>query len=469
MKQSFWKTISGPFSVASVYVGALVGPALVAGTYATVFYLSNGCNSLWLPFLACGIVGLMCLSASEIIRHYKIYEYGALSKKVYGGKRIFTILFDIYVFLSNVVGTSIILNMSGTFLTELTGVSTIVGMILIAIITVILVKYRDKLIRYANSIMTIVLLVGFVVISLLVVYLFGPQVKALLSSWYVPEGVSIWSGLWSCCKYAFASSAFALTMCCVEQPIETHKQSCLLGIFILILGGLLQAISCFTFLPFVDEVMNDPLPLVYVMNNYLSAAYPWIRTCYYILMLLAIVSSTIPATYMISSRYQSALKFIGQQPQHRGRHPVYGHLHADRRARSDEPRQHGPDDRVLHRHAAGGHSAVLHLAAAHAQIPPGGARAGCRRAEILTSTPPPPVSVCRVGADKTRAHLHSLLSTGILVHTAVVSGILPGVHPLNASHQHGHGCKRAAGIPCGSFLFLFPCRHIIFGSRARAP
>ena len=310
MKQSFWKTISGPFSVASVYVGALVGPALVAGTYATVFYLSNGCNSLWLPFLACGIVGLMCLSASEIIRHYKIYEYGALSKKVYGGKRIFTILFDIYVFLSNVVGTSIILNMSGTFLTELTGVSTIVGMILIAIITVILVKYRDKLIRYANSIMTIVLLVGFVVISLLVVYLFGPQVKALLSSWYVPEGVSIWSGLWSCCKYAFASSAFALTMCCVEQPIETHKQSCLLGIFILILGGLLQAISCFTFLPFVDEVMNDPLPLVYVMNNYLSAAYPWIRTCYYILMLLAIVSSTIPATYMISSRYQSALKFI---------------------------------------------------------------------------------------------------------------------------------------------------------------
>ena len=95
MKQSFWKTISGPFSVASVYVGALVGPALVAGTYATVFYLSNGCNSLWLPFLACGIVGLMCLSAAEIIRHYKIYEYGALSKKVYGGKRIFTILFDI--------------------------------------------------------------------------------------------------------------------------------------------------------------------------------------------------------------------------------------------------------------------------------------------------------------------------------------------------------------------------------------
>lgn len=212
--------------------------------------------------------------------------------------------------LMSVAGTSIILNMSGTFLTELTGVSTIVGMILIAIITVILVKYRDKLIRYANSIMTIVLLVGFVVISLLVVYLFGPQVKALLSSWYVPEGVSIWSGLWSCCKYAFDSSAFALTMCCVEQPIETHKQSCLLGIFILVLGGLLQAISCFTFLPFVDEVMNDPLPLVHVMNNYLSAAYPWIRTCYYILMLLAIVSSTIPATYMISSRYQSALKFI---------------------------------------------------------------------------------------------------------------------------------------------------------------
>ena len=310
MKKSFFKTISGPFSCASVYVGALVGPALVAGTYATVFYLSNGCDSLWLPFVACGIVGLMCVSAAEIIRHYKIYEYGALANKVYGGKRIFTILFDIYVFLANTVGTSIILSMSGTFLTELTGLPNIVGMIIIAVITVILVKYRDKVIRYANSAMTIILLVGFIIISLLVIALYGPQVKILLDSWYVPEGVSVWHGLWSCCKYAFASSAFALTMCCVEQPIQTHKQSWLLGIFILVLGGILQAISCFTFLPFVDEVMSDSLPLVYVMNNYLSLAYPWIRTCYYILMLFAIVSSTIPATYMISSRYQSVLKIV---------------------------------------------------------------------------------------------------------------------------------------------------------------
>lgn len=311
MKQkSFFKTISGPFSCASVYVGALVGPALVAGTYATVFYLSNGCNSLWLPFLACGIVGLMCVSAAEIIRHYKIYEYGALSQKVYGGKKVFTVLFDIYVFLSNVVGTSIILSMSGTFLTELTGLPNLAGMILIAVITIVLVRYRDKIIRYANSVMTIVLLVGFIIISALVIALFGPQVKLLLSTWYVPDGISIWHGLWNCCKYAFASSAFALTMCCVEQPIETHKQSWMLGVFILVLGGLLQAISCFTFLPFVDEVMTDPLPLVLVMNKYLSEAYPWIRTCYYILMLFAIVSSTIPATYMISSRYQSIIPDI---------------------------------------------------------------------------------------------------------------------------------------------------------------
>lgn len=304
MKRHAFKEFCGSFSCASVYVGALVGPALVAGTYATVFYLPSGCNSLWLPFVACALVGLMCVSAAEIIRHYKTYEYGALAEKVYFGKKFFCVLFDVYVMLSNLVGTSLILSMSGSFLTELTGLPNIVGMIIIAVLTVVLVKYRDKIIRFANSIMTIVLIVGFAVISLLVLGLYGDRVYAVLSSWQAPEGTSIWQGFGSACKYAFASSAFAMTMCCVEQPIKTHRQSLMLGGCILVMGGLLQAISCFTFLPFVSEVMGDSMPLVYVMNNYIAGTYPWIPTVYYILMLLAIISSTIPATYMISSRYQ---------------------------------------------------------------------------------------------------------------------------------------------------------------------
>ena len=72
-----------------------------------------------------------------------------------------------------------------------------------------------------------------------------------------------------------------------------------------------MALSCFSFLPFQSEIMNDPVPLVYVMNNYIAGSYPWIPVVYYIVMLLAIISSVIPATYMISSRWQNLVPDIG--------------------------------------------------------------------------------------------------------------------------------------------------------------
>ena len=91
------KELGSSFGVANVYIGALVGPALVAGTYATTFFLPDGCNSLWLPFVALAIVGLMCFLAAEVIRRFKIYEYGSLAKKIYFNKKFFYTLFEIYV------------------------------------------------------------------------------------------------------------------------------------------------------------------------------------------------------------------------------------------------------------------------------------------------------------------------------------------------------------------------------------
>lgn len=305
------KELGSSFGVANVYIGALVGPALVAGTYATVFFLPDGCNSLWLPFIALGIVGLLCFLAAEVIRRFKIYEYGSLAKKIYFNKKFFYTLFEIYVLASNIVGVAIVQNMSGTFMKELFGMPDFVGMIIIGVISLFLIRYRDSLIRIVNSVMSVVMLAGFVIISILVIMLFGPQVSEILSSWTVPETANMGDALLRCCQFAFASSAFAITLCCVEQPIKKHKQSIWIGLFIMICAGFMMALSCFSFLPFQSEIMNDPVPLVYVMNNYIAGSYPWIPMVYYIVMLLAIISSVIPATYMISSRWQNLVPSFG--------------------------------------------------------------------------------------------------------------------------------------------------------------
>ena len=190
-----FRELMSSFGVSNVYIGALVGPALVAGTYATKFYLQSGANSLWLPFVALAIVGVMCFLAAEVIRHFKIYEYGSLARKIYFDKKILITIFEIYVLFQNIVGVAIVQNMSGTFMKELFGMPDIVGMVIIGVISLLLIKYRDSMIRIVNSVMTVVMLVGFVIISVLVVVLFGPQVKEILSTWYVPEGASMGDAL----------------------------------------------------------------------------------------------------------------------------------------------------------------------------------------------------------------------------------------------------------------------------------
>ena len=310
------KEMGSSFAVSNVYIGAMVGPALVAGTYAAIYFLPNGCDSIWLPFIACGIVGIMCALASNIIRYFKKYEYGSLAKKIYFDKKILYIIFEVYVLASNIVGAAIVQNMSGTFMQEIFGMDPVWGMIIIGAISLFLIKYRDTLIRVVNSIMSVVMLVGFVVITILVVALCGDQMGEVLSNWTVPADVSVGDGIFRACQFAFASSAFAITLCCVEQPIKKAKQGAWIGIFTTIVGGAMMALSCISFLPFMGEIAGDSVPLIYVMNNYIAPSYPWIPVVYYIIMILAIISSLVPGAYMVSSRMETIMptnKFLKTQ------------------------------------------------------------------------------------------------------------------------------------------------------------
>ncbi len=305
------KEYGSSFAVANVYIGALVGPALVAGTYAVVFYLPAGANGLWLPFIAMAIVGAMCAFGAEIIRHVKKYDYGSLAKEVYFNKKFFLVIFDIYILMANIVGAALVQSLSGTFMKELFGMPEWVGMAIIAVISLVLLRYKDGMIRIANSIMSVVMLVGFVIISVLVIILFGDKLAYMISNWVVPETANPAGIVKNILSFAFASAGFALTMCVVEQPIKKKKQSIWIGLFIVIVAGVMMALSCFSFLPFQGEIEGNAAPLVYVMNTYIAGSYPWLPIVYYIIMLMAIVSSMIPGAYMVATRWEKTMPSKG--------------------------------------------------------------------------------------------------------------------------------------------------------------
>ena len=58
----------------------------------------------------------------------------------------------------------------------------------------------------------------------------------------------------------------------------------------------------------MGEIAGNDVPLIHVMNTYIAPSYPWIPIVYYIIMILAIISSLVPGAYMVSSRMQVAMK-----------------------------------------------------------------------------------------------------------------------------------------------------------------
>lgn len=295
--------LKASFDCSNVYMGALVGPAMVAGTLATFYFMRFGCWAMILAYLALGIVGYECAVCAEIPRRYQIYDYGSYAKKMYHGNKLLCVLLEIYLVATLIVGASVVQNMAGIFVQELTGLSPMTGMIIMAVIAIVCCVFESGFVRVAGSVMSIVMLVGFIVITALILALYPDRLGAALSTWYVPEGNSILSGIWSSCLFAFMSAAMAITLCSVEEPIKKRRQSNWIGWFTLIITGTLMALNCLGFLPFVDEVMNESVPLIYVMDHYIAPTYPWIPKVYYIVMLFAIISSLIPNMYMISTRF----------------------------------------------------------------------------------------------------------------------------------------------------------------------
>ena len=299
--------LKASFGVANTYIGALIGPALVAGSLATFYFLPWGAWALILPFIGMGIIALEIYFGAQIPLRYKIYEYGEYAKKMYFGNKILCVLLEIYLVVTLVIGAATVLSIAGTFMNELCGMTPFMGMLLMVVVALVLTLFKDGLIRVANSIMSVIMIVAFFAVSILILVLYGDQLIAVISSWHVPEGAKAGGAISQVCAFGFLSCAMAVTLCCVEQPIVKKKQTTWIAIFAWVMGSVTVVLSCIIFLPFLAESLTSLTPMVDMMNNHLVNFAAWIPPVYYATMIFAIVSSLIPNMFMITSRVEKWL------------------------------------------------------------------------------------------------------------------------------------------------------------------
>ena len=133
------------FSVAAVWLGALIGPSLVSGAYVAVYFAPYGALGLILPFVAFLPICILAAMGAEIVRRNQSYDYSSFARVLYGKCYRFLMPFlDYYILLAMIIGGSAVANVEGVLLGSVLGVSEVVGASIFGVITVLVAIFGSR-------------------------------------------------------------------------------------------------------------------------------------------------------------------------------------------------------------------------------------------------------------------------------------------------------------------------------------
>lgn len=291
------------FPIASVWFGALVGPSMVSGAFAVVYFMPYGMWGLLLPFVSMGVACLIVTCGLLGVKIWKIDNYSDYGKKLYGKYTwFFSPLLELYLILAMVVGGSSVIVMGGTFFHELLALPLFWGQILMAVISSVLVLWGAELVRKSSTCMTLMLLIGFACMVGMSCFYEQDTLIYQVKNWYVPEGMNFWMGVGPAVALGLSNACNALTLSSVGQKLTTTKDVLVTGFCAFVLNSLMF-IGCVVFLlPYMPEVLFEEVPNLFIIKTYLVKRVPWLAVVYNIVMLLGLASSGAPQLNAVAYR-----------------------------------------------------------------------------------------------------------------------------------------------------------------------
>ncbi len=301
-KHSSFKTA---FPIASAWFGALVGPSMVSGVYALVYFAPYGAWGVPLAFIAMVPIAILAAMNMNVIRQHKTYDYSSFAMEIYGkAYKVLMPIYDFYVMLSMVLGGGAVISMGGTFFAQLFGLPEILGSLLMAALSIVIVVWGAKMIRVTSTAMTIVLVVCFVTLFF---YAVGSNMDTLgniFATWYVPDTANLGNGLYRAIIIGFSNFGFVSGMCSIEQNVRTKKDCVVFCIIAIILNGFAWALTCLMLLPYCPDILTQSVPVLYILQQYVLSHSPAIYYVYMLAMFLALLSSGAPQLFAIVPRIQ---------------------------------------------------------------------------------------------------------------------------------------------------------------------
>lgn len=254
------------FSVAFVWFTTHFGGGFASGRQAAEFFVRHGWYSVFTPLIAMGIDAVIFYYAWDFSVINNTYDYRSWTDEFYHPyEKIFSNLYEIIFVLTMAVATAVAFATGGSTIKSAVGTAYLPNTIAIAVVIFLLTIFGAKIVRKAATYIGIAIIIGVVIVYGANAIVSFPQIIAVISD--QTAKTNIWSALWSMLLYASFQAIAVGAYVAVADVLETREDALKAAWAGFIINGVLLTLASLTVLAYYPDILEIPVPTIYVVNN----------------------------------------------------------------------------------------------------------------------------------------------------------------------------------------------------------
>lgn len=249
------------WQIGAAYIGTIIGAGFASGQEIMQFFTKYGSIGLILILLSGTLFSICGYAIFFLSKHYKTYDYNSFIIKICGPR--LSLIYDCIITTFLFFGASIMFSGSGALFEESLGLSKVIGIVIIAIITLLVVLKSVEGILKINSIIVPLL------ISVILFVLFKTMFNSNTSDFFL-NAKSIYSGdlfkpvfsLIFYCSYNLVLAVGVLTAFSQDiSSLKILKRGAFIGGFGLMTLSLALNICLILYMP---AILKLSIPVLYI-------------------------------------------------------------------------------------------------------------------------------------------------------------------------------------------------------------
>jgi uncharacterized membrane protein YkvI len=259
------------FSVAFVWFTTHFGGGFASGRQAAQFFVRHGWYSVFTPLIAMGIDAVIFYYAWDFSVINNTYDYRSWTDEFYHPyEKIFSNLYEIIFVLTMGVATAVAFATGGSTIKSAVGTEYLPNTIAIAVIIFLLTIFGAKIVRKAATYIGIAIIVGVIIVYGANAVVSFPQIIEVISD--QTAKTNIWSALWSMLLYASFQAIAVGAYVAVADVLKTREDALKAAWAGFIINGVLLTLASLTVLAYYPDILDIPVPTIYVVNNGVGGA-----------------------------------------------------------------------------------------------------------------------------------------------------------------------------------------------------